>query len=49
MDGPSHVYSSFDDLIDILKTGRFEKNSGLEPTNWEDCIDQYFRHVLELF
>ncbi len=49
MVGSSHVYTSFDDLIDILKSGNFEKNSGLIPTNWEDCIDQYFSHVLELF
>ena len=48
MVGNKHVYNSFDDLISKLKKGNFESNDGLVPTNWEDCIDQYFRHVLEL-
>ena len=49
MVGPDHVYRSFDELISMLKTGNYKKNAGLVPTNWEKCIDQYFKHVLELF
>ncbi len=49
MVGVNHVYNSFDELISKLKQGNFENNDGLVPTNWEDCIDQYFKHVLELF
>ena len=49
MVGPNHVYNSFDELISKLKQGNFENNEGIVPTNWENCIDQYFKHVVELF
>jgi len=49
MVGSDHVYENFDQLRNILESKVFEQNSGINPVNWEICIDQYFRHILELF
>lgn len=49
MVGNTHVYSSFEDLTKILKTKEYTKNEGLIPKNWDACIEQYFKHMLELF
>ena len=47
--GESHVYDNFNQLIKILEDKKFEKNQGIEPTNWSQCIDRYFQHILKLF
>ncbi len=49
MVGNSHVYSNFDELVKILESKKYQSNTVLVPTSWEDCIDRYFEVINELF
>jgi len=49
MVGTDHVYSTFEDLINILDSRKFHHNTTFAPPSWEDCINQYFLHIKKLF
>tara|TARA_B100000073_G_scaffold339875_1_gene338884 strand:+ start:62 stop:967 length:906 start_codon:yes stop_codon:yes gene_type:complete len=49
MVGKDHTYASFEELKNILELKDFQKNKALKPPNWENCIDNYFNCMLQLF
>lgn len=47
--GKDHVYENFEQLVEILESKEFNKNQGITPTSWSDCIDRYFQRISKLF
>ena len=42
--GEKHVYSSFEELVEILKSKSFKKNE-TSVSSWEECVEQYMRLI----
>ena len=43
--GNDHSYDTFEDLVDILKSRKYDLNDYI-PTSWEYCIDQYMKIIV---
>lgn len=47
--GEDHVYSNIDDLVEILLSKKYEKNTVWHPENWNNCVSKFASIAKELY